>query len=178
MSPPNAAVMSPPQSVTMSPPQSTMQNSVSPPLLQQQQQLQHHASSPIKSRSTQLPTSPTHMAAMRGATHQRRHQASFDFGSSNDHQAQNQQMYMNRQNQFLYPTPPQEQGGHNNSFLSPSPDSPDQWSSASPQSHSDWSEGIHSPPSVMNGGGGHFQHPQHLQQHQMINQQTTDAVII
>ena len=177
MSPPNAAVMSPPQSVTMSPPQSTMQNSVSPPLLQQQQQLRHHASSPIKSRSTQLPTSPTHMAAMRGATHQRRHQASFDFG--NDHQAQNQQqMYMNRQNQFLYPTPPQEQGGHNNSFLSPSPDSPDQWSSASPQSHSDWSEGIHSPPSVMNGGGGHFQHPQHLQQHQMINQQTTDAVII
>merc|ERR1719270_2936630 len=86
----------------MSPPQSTMRNSVSPPLLQQQQQqLQHHASSPIKSRSTQLPTSPTHMAAMRGATHQRRHQASFDFG--NDHQAPNQQMYMNRQNQFCTP---------------------------------------------------------------------------
>jgi len=182
MSPPNAAVMSPPQSVTMSPPQSTMQNSVSPPLLQQQQ-LQHHSSSPIKSRSTQLPTSPTHLAAMRGATHQRQysHQASsFDF----DHQAQNQQqqqqqqqMYMNRQ-QFLYPTPPQEQGGHNNSFLSPSPDSPDQWSSASPQSHSDWSEGIHSPPSVMNGHFGQH-HSQHLQQpQQMINQQTTDAVII
>merc|ERR1719323_988153 len=162
MSPPNAAVMSPPQSVTMSPPQST-QNSVSPPLMNQPPQLQPQHSSPIKSRSTQLPTSPTHMAAMRGATHQR-HQASFDFASSDP----SQNMYMNRQ-QFLYPTPPQEQGGqHNNSFLSPSPDSPDQWSSgASPQSHSDWSEGIHSPPL--------YQHPQ---QHQMINQQTTDAVII
>ena len=179
MSPPNAAVMSPPQSVTMSPPQSTMQNSVSPPLLQQQQ-LQHHSSSPIKSRSTQLPTSPTHMAAMRGATHQRQysHQASsFDFDHQAQNQQQQQQMYMNRQ-QFLYPTPPQEQGGHNNSFLSPSPDSPDQWSSASPQSHSDWSEGIHSPPSVMNGHFGQH-HSQHLQQpQQMINQQTTDAVII
>ena len=162
MSPPNAAVMSPPQSVTMSPPQST-QNSVSPPLINQPPQLQPQHSSPIKSRSTQLPTSPTHMAAMRGATHQR-HQASFDFASNDP----SQNMYMNRQ-QFLYPTPPQEQGGqHNNSFLSPSPDSPDQWSSgASPQSHSDWSEGIHSPPL--------YQHPQ---QHQMINQQTTDAVII
>ena len=186
MSPPNAgAVMSPPQSVTMSPPQSS-QHSMSPPLQhppQQQQQAQmpqqqhgHSSSSPIKSRSTQLPTSPTHMAAMRGATHQR-HQASFDFGSNNGNDVQ---MYMNRQ-QFLYPTPPQEQA-HNNSFLSPSPDSPmDQWSSgASPQSHSDWSEGIHSPPSVMN-GGGHFQphqHHQQLSQHQMINQQTTDAVII
>ena len=179
MSPPNAAVMSPPQSVTMSPPQSTMQNSVSPPLLQQQQ-LQHHSSSPIKSRSTQLPTSPTHLAAMRGATHQRQysHQASsFDFDHQAQNQQQQQQMYMNRQ-QFLYPTPPQEQGGHNNSFLSPSPDSPDQWSSASPQSHSDWSEGIHSPPSVMNGHFGQH-HSQHLQQpQQMINQQTTDAVII
>merc|ERR1711860_332923 len=179
MSPPNAAVMSPPQSVTMSPPQSTMQNSVSPPLLQQQQ-LQHHSSSPIKSRSTQLPTSPTHLAAMRGATHQRQysHQASsFDFDHQAQNQQQQQQMYMNRQ-QFLYPPPPQEQGGHNNSFLSPSPDSPDQWSSASPQSHSDWSEGIHSPPSVMNGHFGQH-HSQHLQQpQQMINQQTTDAVII
>jgi len=149
---------------------------MSPPLQQQAQMQQQHIS-PIKSRSTQLPTSPTHMAAMRGATHQR-HQASFDFSNTGGNDVQ---MYMNRQ-QFLYPTPPQEQA-HNNSFLSPSPDSPDQWSSgASPQSHSDWSEGIHSPPSVMNGGGGHFQHqPQHhqqLSQHQMINQQTTDAVII
>merc|ERR1712170_295652 len=109
MSPTNPSVMSPPQSC----------GSLSPP--QQQQQHNQIHSSPIKSNGMKLPTSPTHMAAMRGATHQR-HQASFDFASSDP----SQNMYMNRQ-QFLYPTPPQEQGGqHNNSFLSPSPDSPDQ----------------------------------------------------
>merc|ERR1719189_2700195 len=104
MSPPNSNVMSPPQSLTMSPPQ-TSQHSMSPP----QQQLTN--SSPAKSRlslSTQLPTSPTHLAALRGATHQRHQQASFDFtnaaaaGSATD-----VQMYMAQQ--FLYPTPPQEQ---------------------------------------------------------------------
>merc|ERR1719189_2113471 len=77
MSPPNSNVMSPPQSLTMSPPQ-TSQHSMSPP----QQQMTN--SSPAKSRlslSTQLPTSPTHLAALRGATHQRHQQqaSSFDF---------------------------------------------------------------------------------------------------
>merc|ERR1712083_187918 len=53
--------------------------------------------------------------------------------------------------QFLYPTPPQEQL-HNNSF---SPASPDQWSSASPQSNSEWSDGtVHSPPAL--NGNGHY----------------------
>jgi Notch-like protein len=181
MSPPNPAVMSPPQSVTMSPPQAS-HHSMSPP---HQQQPQHH-SSPVKSRTTQLPTSPTHLQALRGATHQR-HQASFDFTNAAPSNNADIQMFMAvAQQQFLYPTPPhsQPQGGqqqmHESSFMSPSPDSPGQWSSASPQSHSDWSEGIHSPPS------GHFQqqqqqqqqhHQQQLQQQQLMHQQT-DAVII
>merc|ERR1719384_1314641 len=78
MSPPNMA-MSPPQSITMSPPQ-TSQYSISPPqqTLPVQSSQQHlSSSSPAKSRSVQLPTSPTHLQALRGATHQR-HQASFD----------------------------------------------------------------------------------------------------
>merc|ERR1712223_1720333 len=160
MSPPNAAVMSPPQSVTMSPPQ-TSQHSMSPPQQQQQQSVQSSqqhisSSSPAKSRSLQLPTSPTHLAALRGATHQR-HQASFDFSNTTTTMttasgpvpsAPPADVNMSRQHQqFLYPTPPSVDSVlHNNSFMSPSPDSPDQWSSASPQSHSDWSDGIHSPP--------------------------------
>jgi Notch-like protein len=35
-------------------------------------------------------------------------------------------------------------------FLTPSPESPDQWSSSSPHSNiSDWSEGVSSPPTSM-----------------------------
>ena len=41
------------------------------------------------------------------------------------------------------PTPPQS-GEQNTNFMTPSPDSPGQWSHGSPQS--EWSEGIHSPP--------------------------------
>jgi len=182
MSPPNAAVMSPPQSVTMSPPQ-TSQHSMSPPQQQQPvQSSQQHlsSSSPAKSRSVQLPTSPTHLAALRGATHQR-HQASFDFPPNPTTTAaatttvSDINMYnMARHQQFLYPTPPQEQL-HNNSF---SPDSPDQWSSASPQSHSDWSDGIHSPPAINGNGLYSQQQAHHQQQHQQQMSQQTDAVII
>merc|ERR1719238_945502 len=124
----------------MSPPQ-TSQHSMSPPQQQQQsvQSSQQHisSSSPAKSRSLQLPTSPTHLAALRGATHQRHQMAptSFDFPPGNPTTTSpsttattvnDMNMYsMSRHAQFLYPTPPQEQL-HNNSF---SPDSPDQWSS-------------------------------------------------
>ena len=150
MSPTNPSVMSPPQSC----------GSLSPP--QQQQQHNQIHSSPIKSNGMKLPTSPTHLAALRGATHQR-HQASFDYAGNDV------QMYMMQQQQQQQ----QQQQKHQQQFLSPSPDSP-QWSNPSPQSHSDWSEGIHSPPSVMNG----YHMPQ--QQHQMLQsiQQQTDAVII
>lgn len=164
MSPHNPAVMSPPQSVTMSPPQPS-QHSMSPP-----QQQQQHAQRHLSPNKGQLPTSPTHLAALRGATHQR-HQASFDYSGGQ------------QQQQFLYPTPPQEQL-HNNSFMSPSPDSPDQWSSgASPQSHSDWSDGIHSPPALHNGQyqqihPAQMQPQQQQQQHQQMVHQQTDAVII
>jgi Notch-like protein len=168
LSPTNPSVMSPPQSCgSLSPPQQQQQ--------QQQQQLQHAqllGSSPMKSRSIQLPTSPTHLAALRGATHQR-HQGSFDY-SGNDVQMYmaQQQQQQQQQQQFLYPTTPQDQQMHNNSFMSPSPDSP-QWSNPSPQSHSDWSEGIHSPP--MNGYQKQQQQPQQQQQQIMHRQ---DAVII
>merc|ERR1719433_2395112 len=111
MSPPNPAVMSPPQSVTMSPPQ-TSQHSMSPPQQQQPvQSSQQHlsSSSPAKSRSVQLPTSPTHLAALRGATHQR-HQASFDFSNTTTTMTTasgaatgDVNMYnMSRHQQFLY----------------------------------------------------------------------------
>ena len=59
-------------------------------------------------------------------THQRHHhQASFDY-AGNDVQmymANVQQQQFQKQ-QFVYPTPPQDQQTHNNSFMSPSPDSP------------------------------------------------------
>lgn len=42
-------------------------------------------------------------------------------------------------------------------FLTPSPESPDQWSSSSPHSNiSDWSEGISSPPTSMQSQIGHI----------------------
>lgn len=136
MSPP---IMSPPQSVQSA-------HSLSPPGVTSPQQMAHQTS-PIKSRGMLLPTSPTHMAAMRGASHQR-HQ-SFDFP---DTQTQQQMTHPAMMQPGMYPylpTPPQS-GEPNTNFMTPSPDSPGQWSSASPQSHSDWSEGIHSPPGTTN----------------------------
>lgn len=100
--------------------------------------------SPAKSRPS-LPTSPTHIAAMRVATHQKHSQMQFDFtqtGKAVNYQ-QTQQQY------YHYLTPPSETP---ESFPTPSPDqvegglgSPFHWSSSSPHSNSDWSEGISSP---------------------------------
>ena len=180
MSPPNHGIMmSPTQSVqsnhTMSPPSHQM---MSPPQHQQQQL------SPAKSaaaRSIQLPTSPTHMAALRGATHQKLQ--SFDFCNDPNLVAQ----YAAAQQQFLYPNPNQTNlnNGRNdgylmdngmNSFMTPSPDSPGQWSSGSPQSHSDWSEGIQSPPAA---GMNQYHQQQHMnQQQQLLQPQQTDGVLI
>jgi hypothetical protein len=76
LSPPNHGIMmSPPQSVqsnhTMSPPSHHgSHHGMSPPQLYQQQQQSSSPSKPSAARSVQLPTSPTHIAAMRGATHQ------------------------------------------------------------------------------------------------------------
>merc|ERR1719270_3053169 len=127
-----------------------------------------HTMSPVKARQggqqqqqQQLPTSPTHMAAMRGATQQARQAANsqFDFPEM-----------FSQQQQFMCPTPP-HQGGHQaqqgKEYMTPSPDSPGQWSSElSPQSHSDWSEGIHSPPSAYQ----QQQQQQHMQQQCMQQQ--------
>jgi len=170
-SPPHHAIMSPPQSVqsthSLSPPGATS----SPKQMQQLQQATASvtavAASPIKARGMMLPTSPTHMAAMRGATHHR-HQ-SFDFpesgggGGGNSGAGTAGQNINQMAGYYPYlPTPPQT--GENGNFMTPSPESPSQWSSNSPQSHSDWSDGnIHSPPN--------FQH-----QHQQYKPQ--DAVYI
>merc|ERR1719411_1061759 len=130
MSPP---IMSPPQSVQS-------QHTLSPPGVTSPQQLMHQTS-PHKPRGINLPTSPTHFAAMRGASHQRIQ--SFDFPES---QAQQQQQMGHPGMMYPYlPTPPQSEQ-HPTNFMTPSPDSPGQWSSASPQSNTDFNEGIHSPP--------------------------------
>ena len=133
-------IMSPPQSVqsshSLSPP--------GPPGLTSPHQQMMHQTSPIKPRGMNLPTSPTHFAAMRGASHQRI-QSSFDFPDSQPQQMGHPGMLQQGMYAFM-PTPPQT-GDQNTNFMTPSPDSPGQWSSASPQS--EWSEGIHSPPGNM-----------------------------
>ena len=174
-SPPSHGIlMSPPQSVqsnhTMSPPSHHNNQNMSPPQHQQQQQ----QLSPTKSsaaRSIQLPTSPTHMAAMRGATHQKIQ--SFDF--TNVPQFGQQFVYPGNQTSLM--NDGFNADGGFSSFMTPSPDSPGVWS---PQSHSDWSDGgMLSPPAA---GMNQFQHhhqQQQQQQHQMLqHQQQTDSVLI
>lgn len=130
--------MSPPM---MSPPQSVQsQHTLSPPGVTSPQQMMHQTS-PHKPRGLNLPTSPTHFAAMRGASHQRIQ--SFDFPECQAQQLGHSSML---QHGYPYlPTPPQSEQQPTN-FMTPSPDSPGQWSSASPQSNTDFNEGIHSPP--------------------------------
>ena len=146
-------ILSPPQSVQSS-------HSLSPPTAMSQvvspHQLHHgqHQTSPIK-RGLNLPTSPTHFAAMRGASHQRIQ--SFDFPETGGQPGQHPGQMgpgaghpgMLQQGMYPFmPTPPQSGAEQNTNFMTPSPDSPGQWSSASPQSPQ-WSEGIHSPPGNM-----------------------------
>jgi Notch-like protein len=114
------------------------------------------------------------MAAMRGATHQK--MQSFDFNNVSQYGPAGQQ--------FIYPNQTNLSGGRADgffcndgvlsNFMTPSPDSPGQWSSGSPQSHSDWSEGILSPPAS---GMNQYQQQQMAQQ-QMLQQQQTDSVLI
>lgn len=146
-------IMSPPQSVQSSNSLSPQGNVTSP-----HQQMMQHQTSPVKPRGMNLPTSPTHFAAMRGASHQRLQ--SFDFPDSQQHPG------MMQQNMYAFmPTPPQTgDTGNPTNFMTPSPDSPGQWSSGSPQS--EWSEGIHSPPGNL--------YP-NMKQH---NQQEQSAVFI
>lgn len=147
------------------------------------------STSPTKQRPS-LPTSPTHMAAMRAAHHQRTnkmHPANNNGGNNiydyppdaqgkvpmqPQNNGQQQQQQNNGLYHFHYPTPPSQHshsGGETtphylhppeNTYLTPSPESPGQWSSSSPHSVSDWSESMASPM-------GHNLHSLHsVDQHQ------------
>lgn len=166
--------LSPPYS-NQSPPHSVQSNmSMSP-------QTYIGSPSPVKARPS-LPTSPTHIAAMRAATHQKHGgipqqlQMGFDFSQN----AELPQGYPNEQHaehagamqphhmlpfsqNYQYLTPQSQHSGTDttpqhlmqapDNFPTPSPESPGHWSSSSPHScNSDWSENITSPQYV---AGGH-----------------------
>jgi hypothetical protein len=66
--------------------------------------------------------------------------------------------------------------GESVNFMTPSLESPGQWSNNSPQSHSDWIDNnIHSPPNSFQQHP--FQQQQQLQQQQQFKQQQ-DAFVI
>lgn len=123
------------------------------------------SSSPVKSRRSKLATSPTNAVAKRGGAKQKHPKAAFEFGN----QLASQSMFLSsphnattgsgQLNQHEHQPKQQHAPGHQDT-LTPSPDSPGQWSSGSPQSYSDWSDGVHSP-----------QFTQHLQQQQKQQQQ-------
>lgn len=123
-----------------------------------------------------LPTSPTHMAAMRAAHHQKTvhmqsHPVSnntYDYPPMTDLHCMltapktsiannsSNNLHVSYSQPYHYPTPPSQHSQPEvtpqhyllgpETYLTPSPESPGQWSSSSPHSaQSDWSEGIHSP---------------------------------
>merc|ERR1719433_1478750 len=97
-------VLSPPQSVQS-------QHSLSPPTMSSPH-LMGHQTSPIKARAM-LPTSPTHFAAMRGASHQRIQ--SFDFPESQAQQGQ--QMGPPGMLAYPYLPPPPQTEQHPTNFM-------------------------------------------------------------
>lgn len=132
-------------------------------------------SSSLTKQRPSLPTSPTHMAAMRAAhqqktAHMQSHPSvsnTYDYPPMTDlhHMltapktsvANNQSnMQVSYSQPYHYPTPPSQHSQAEatpqpyligpETYLTPSPESPGQWSSSSPHSaQSDWSEGISSP---------------------------------
>jgi hypothetical protein len=107
--------------------------------------------SPGKTRPS-LPTSPTHMQALRHATMQAVDpfsQFHHFYGSVQQTPQSLQPQQSQHAQQYL--TPPSDAAPE--SFPTPSPDSPWHWSSSSPNSNSDWSEGISSPPNNNNNNG-------------------------
>lgn len=150
--------LSPPYS-NQSPPHSVQSNmSMSP-------QAYSGSPSPAKNRPS-LPTSPTHIAAMRAATQQKHGgipqtqnlPMGFDFSQASldiplTYSAQTvtpptlQPQQYQQQNYYL--TPPSQHSDVQSvmpDFSTPSPESPGHWSSSSPHScTSDWSENITSP---------------------------------
>lgn len=109
-------------------------------------------SPPAKARPS-LPTSPTHIAAMWTATQQKH--PSMHFTEQPQHYTEQPQHYAEQPPQqqcyYHFLTPPSEPS-ERTSFPTPSPEwSPYYWSSSSPHSNSDWSEGILSPNSSSQG---------------------------
>lgn len=135
-------------------------------------------SATLNKQRPSLPTSPTHMAAMRAAHHQKTvhmqsHQQpsnTYDYPpmtdlhcmltaqskTANNNSSSNNLTYQQQGHSYHYPTPPSQHSQPEmtpqhyllgpETYLTPSPESPGQWSSSSPHSaQSDWSEGIHSP---------------------------------
>lgn len=160
-----ANTLSPPYS-NQSPPHSVQSNmSLSP-------QGYNGSPSPAKNRPS-LPTSPTHIAAMRAATQQKHGgvpqaqnlQMGFDFsqtgidlplayaGLTSTTTGTMQPQHYQQQNFYL--TPPSQHSDHllPENFPTPSPESPGHWSSSSPRScNSDWSENISSPNTYVSSG--------------------------
>ncbi|CAG7730755.1 unnamed protein product, partial [Allacma fusca] len=168
----NSSPFPSPQSVAshFTPSPNSMSYAGSPPSLPPQ-----CATSPNKRPS--LPTSPTHIKALRTA-HQNRHGSqmvagsgsAFDYPPANSNNSQ--QFYTGPNagncstntngNLSHYPTPPSQHSSDGttppqhytpDSYPTPSPESPGQWSSSSPHSNSDWSEGIQSPGHIYNSHG-------------------------
>lgn len=127
--------------------------------------------SPTKHRPA-LPTSPTHMLAMRQQHAQNKPKISSGSTYEFPMKSEPTSIYSGSSSQYQvppttttppayhFPTPPsvsqvsqysdhptpQHFSTHDPSYLTPSPESPGQWSSSSPQSaQSDWSDAIHSP---------------------------------
>lgn len=149
--------LSPPYS-NQSPPHSVQSNmSMSP-------QAYNGSPSPAKTRPS-LPTSPTHIAAMRAATQQKHggipqtqnlpmgfdfSQASLELPLSYSQTLTPPTLQPQQYQQNFYLTPPSQHSDVASNimpdFSTPSPESPGHWSSSSPHScNSDWSENITSP---------------------------------
>lgn len=162
--------LSPPYS-NQSPPHSVQSNmSMSP-------QAYNGSPSPAKTRPS-LPTSPTHIAAMRAATQQKHGGVpqvqnlpmGFDFSQAglelpipySTGQATNMTpatLQPQQYQQAYYLTPPSQHSDATpqhllpDNFPTPSPESPGHWSSSSPHScNSDWSENITSPNTYTSSG--------------------------
>lgn len=97
-----------------------------------------------------------------GQHHQQNSQNSTNGISTSSAQSSNNTIHSPNFYQYLTP-PSQHSGGVTpqhlvqtlDSYPTPSPESPGHWSSSSPHSNSDWSEGIHSPSNTVYVTGGH-----------------------
>jgi Notch-like protein len=140
------------------------------------------------SKRPSLPTSPTHMAALRAATQQKLLSAStnnaFDYSPNGANLTSNTNQFYSSNTISHYPTPPSQHSDSSSSspqhthgpdsYPTPSPESPGQWSSSSPHSTSDWSEGIHSPP----GAAQVMYNPQMQVQHPHNSSRGTEGIYI